>query len=68
MALYTCSEHHHHRFFFLDHITKLVHVNPTRHGAGGHIVPAADFFVCCGSISDLKKALDKVLKAYGGKG
>ena len=37
-------------------------------GAGGHIVPAADFFVCCGSIRDLKKALDKVLKAYGEKG
>ena len=31
----------------------------------GHIVPAADFFVCCGSIRDIKKALDKVLKAYG---
>ena len=35
---------------------------------GGHIVPAADFFVCCGNISDLKKAVDKVLKAYGEKG
>ena len=31
-------------------------------GTGGHIVPAADFFVCCRSIRGLKKALDKVLK------
>ena len=56
--------------FFLDHITKLVHVNPIRHGGvgGGHIVPAADLFVCCGSIKYLKKSLDKVLKAYGEKG
>ena len=37
-------------------------------GMGGHIVLAADFFVCYGSIRDLKKALDKVLKAYGEKG
>ena len=69
MTLYTCNEHHHHRFFFL--ITKLVHVNPIRYGGGGrggHIVPVADFFVCYGSIRDLKKALDKVLKAYGEKG
>ena len=31
-------------------------------GTGGHIVPAADFFICCRSIRGLKKALDKVLK------
>ena len=68
MALYTCNEHHHHHhFFYLDHITKLVHVNPIHHG-GGHIVPVADFFVCCGSIRDLMKALNKVLKAYSKKG
>ena len=67
MSLYISNEHHHHRFF-LDHVTKLVHVNPIRHGGGGHIVPAADFFVCYGSIRDLKKALDKVIKAYGEKG
>ena len=60
--------------FFLDHITKLVHVNPIRHGGGGgggggrHIVPTADFFVCYGSIRDLEKALDKVKKAHGEKG
>ena len=55
MFLYICNEHHNHRFFFLDHITKLVHVNPIGHGGEGEgIVPAADFFVCCGSIRDLK--------------
>ena len=52
--------------FFLDHITKLVHVNPIRHGGGGrHIVPTAD---CYGSIRDLEKALDIVKKAHGEKG
>ena len=38
-------------------------------GAGGgerFIVPAADFFVCCGSIRDLKKALEKVKKVRKG--
>ena len=37
-------------------------------GAGGHIVPAADFYLCNGSFMDLKKAPEKVLKAYGEKG
>ena len=37
-------------------------------GGEGYIVPAADFFVYCGSIRDLEKALDKVKKAHGEKG
>ena len=54
--------------FFLYRITKLVHVNPVRHGGGwGHIAPAADFFVCCGSIRDLEKALNNVKKAHDEK-
>ena len=39
-----------------------------RGGGEGYIVPAADFFVYCGSIRDLEKALDKVKKAHGEKG
>ena len=33
-----------------------------------HIVPEADFFVCCGSMRDLENAFDKVKKAHGEKG
>ena len=33
-----------------------IYINPIRDGGGGkHIVPAADSFVCCGSIRDLEK-------------
>ena len=52
--------------FFLDHIIKLVHVNPIHLGGGrrgGVHCARSRFFVCCGSIRDLKKALEKSHKS-----
>ena len=51
MSLYIRNKHR----FFLDNTIKLVHVNPVRHMGGWDLVPAADFFVCCGSIRGLEK-------------
>ena len=55
MSLYIRNKHR----FFLDNTIKLVHVNAVRHGGwwgeGWGLVPAADSFVCRGSIRDLEK-------------
>ena len=49
--------------FFLDHITKLVHVNPIRHGMGGGgrgtLCPRQIFLFILGASGILKKPLTK---------
>ena len=59
MTLYTCNEHRHH-FFFLDHITKLVHVNPFRHGGGEDTLCLRQIFLfVVGASGILRKLLTK---------